>query len=66
MSLSEEAREFNERQKRYRESEWQHRHTGGRDHRELMEVLRQIEQSLRVLAEEFRVSNSRKFDTKAW
>jgi predicted mannosyl-3-phosphoglycerate phosphatase (HAD superfamily) len=52
--LSEEAREFNERQKRYRESEWQHRHTGGRDHRELMEVLRQIEQSLRVLAEEFR------------
>ena len=54
MSLSEEAREFNERQKRYSESEWQHRHTGGRDHRELMEVLRQIEQSLRVLAEEFR------------
>ena len=64
--MSEEAREFNERQKRYRESEWQHRHTGGRDHRELMEVLRQIEQSLRVLAEEFRVSNSRKFDTEAW
>ncbi len=51
MSLSEEAREFNEAQKRYRESEWQHRHTGGRDHRELMEVMRQIERSLRLLAE---------------
>ena len=51
MSLSNEYRDFNERQKRYRESEWGYRHTAGRDHRELMEVLRQIERSLRALAE---------------
>ena len=51
MSLSHEARDFNERQKRYRESDWGYRHTAGRDHRELMRVLRQIERNLRVLME---------------
>jgi len=51
MSLSKEAHDFNERQRRNRESEWTHRHTAGRDHRELMEVLRAMERSLRLLAE---------------
>jgi|TARA_B100000315_G_scaffold255840_1_gene300234 hypothetical protein len=50
-SISEEGRDFNERQKRYRENEWTYRYTAGADHRELMEVLRQIEHSLRALAE---------------
>jgi hypothetical protein len=50
-SISKEGRDFNESQKRYREDEWTYRHTAGADHRELMEVLRQIEHSLRALAE---------------
>tara|TARA_Y100000296_G_scaffold74281_1_gene92623 strand:+ start:348 stop:578 length:231 start_codon:yes stop_codon:yes gene_type:complete len=50
-SISEEGRDFNESQKRYRENEWTYRHTAGADHRELIEVLRQIEHSLRVLVE---------------
>ncbi len=33
MSLDKEAREFNERQKRYQEQEWQHKHMEGKDHR---------------------------------
>ncbi len=49
MSLDKEAREFNERQKRYQEQEWQHKHMEGKDHRELMEVLNKIESGLGFL-----------------
>ena len=49
MSLDREAREFNERQKRYQEQEWQHKHMGGKDHRELMDVLNKIENGLGFL-----------------
>jgi|3_EtaG_2_1085321.scaffolds.fasta_scaffold20408_8 hypothetical protein len=49
MSLDKSAHDFNEGQRRYRESEWAHRHTAGRDHRELIEALRRIERSLNLL-----------------
>ncbi len=49
-SISKEGRDFNESQKRYRENEWTYRYTAGADHRELMEVLRQIERSLKMMA----------------
>jgi hypothetical protein len=53
MSLDREAREFNERQKRYQEQEWQHKHMGGKDHREMMEVLNNMERSLGYLIDTF-------------
>ena len=46
MTLSEEAREFNEQQKRYKEQEHLHKHMAGADHREMMAVLNKIERSL--------------------
>lgn len=46
MTLSEEAREFNEQQKRYREQEHLHKYTAGADHRETMEALSKIEKAL--------------------
>jgi hypothetical protein len=49
MSLDKEAREFNERQKRYQEQEWQHKHMAGADHREMMAVLNKIENGLGFL-----------------
>ena len=54
MSLDKEAREFNERQKRYREQENLHKHMGGADHKELMRVLNKMEQSLGYLIDMLR------------
>ena len=49
MALSEEAHEFNERQKRYREQEHLHKHMGGADHRELMDELKRLNNSIGFL-----------------
>ena len=49
MGLSEEAQEFNEAQKRYREAEHLHKYTAGRDHRELMDELRRLHNSIGFL-----------------
>jgi hypothetical protein len=49
MSLSKEAQEWNDRQKRYIEREWEHKHMGGADHKEMMAVLNKIERSLGFL-----------------
>ncbi len=49
MGLSEEAQEFTEAQKRYRENEHLHKYTTGRDHRELMEELKKVNNSLGFL-----------------
>ena len=49
MSLSKEAQEWNDRQKRYIERAHEHKHMGGADHKELMEVLSKIERSLGFL-----------------
>ena len=49
MGLSQEAHEWNEQQKRYREIAHQHKHMGGADHKEMMTVLSKIELSLGVL-----------------
>ena len=49
MSLSQEAHEFNERQKRYRENEHLHKYTAGSDHRELMDELKRLNNSIGFL-----------------
>ena len=49
MGLDKEAQEFNEAQKRYRENEHLHKYTTGRDHRELMEELKKVNNSLGFL-----------------
>ena len=49
MSLSQEAHEFNEQQKRYRENEHLHKHTAGADHRELMDELKRLNNSFGCL-----------------
>ena len=49
MTLSPEAHEWNEQQKRYREIAHQHKHMGGADHKEMMTVLSKIELSLGML-----------------
>ena len=49
MSLSEEAHEFNEAQKRYREQEHLHKHTVGADHKELMDELKRLNNSIGFL-----------------
>ena len=49
MSLSKEAQEWNDRQKRYIEREHEHKHMGGADHKEMMAVLTKIERSLGFL-----------------
>jgi hypothetical protein len=49
MSLSQEAQEWNDAQKRYRENAHLHKHTTGADHSEMMAVLFKIELGLGVL-----------------
>ena len=49
MPLDREAQEFNEKQKRYREQEHLHKHTGGADHRELMDELKRLNNSIGFL-----------------
>jgi hypothetical protein len=49
VSLSKEAQEWNDRQKRYIEQEHLHKHMGGADHKEMMAVLNKIERSLGFL-----------------
>ena len=49
MSLSQEAQEWNDSQKRYRENAHLHKHTTGADHSEMMAVLFKIELGLGVL-----------------
>ena len=49
MSLSQEAHEFNEQQKRYRENEHLHKYTAGADHRELMDELKRLNNSIGCL-----------------
>ena len=49
MSLSKEAQEWNDRQKRYIERAHEHKHMGGADHKEMMDVLSKIERSLGFL-----------------
>jgi hypothetical protein len=49
VTTPEEKHEFNEAQKRYRENEHLHKYTTGRDHRELMEELKKVNNSLGFL-----------------
>ncbi len=49
MSLSQEAQEWNEAQKRYRENEHLHKYTAGADHKQMMTVLSSIERCLGML-----------------
>ena len=72
MTLSQEAHEWNEQQKRYRENEHLHKYTAGKDHKEMMTVLSSIELALGVLidtlkdwmeAEEKRLDDERRRST---
>ena len=49
MPLSQEAHEFNEAQKRYRENEHLHKYTAGADHKEMMGELKRLNDSIGFL-----------------
>jgi len=49
MALSQEAHEFNEQQKRYRENAHLHKHTAGADHKEMMAELKRLNNSIGFL-----------------
>ncbi len=53
MALSEEAHEFNEQQKRYRENAHLHKHTAGADHKEMMAELKRLNNSIGFLLDTF-------------